>query len=69
MVMATVLRFSVFPSAWGSLTSIVFNCFARVEAIIKKISNKKTTSVIDDILNSGLISFLPLNFMLSRFVK
>lgn len=60
----TVFLFSDFPSAWGSFTSMVFNCLAKVEAIIKKINNRKTTSVIDDILNSGLILFLPLSCML-----
>ena len=33
-------------------------------AIIKKISNKKTISVMDDMLNSGFILFLPLNLII-----
>ena len=63
IVTATVFLFSLLPSASGSLTFIVFNCFAKVEAIIKKINKRNTTSVIEDMLNSGLILFLPLRFI------
>ena len=50
--------------ALGNLISIVFKFLAKVEAIIKKISSKKTISVIEDILNSGFILFLPLNLII-----
>ena len=63
MVTAMERRFSVFPLAWGNFTSIVSNCLAKVEAIIKKINNKKTTSVMEDMLNSGDILFRPLKFI------
>ena len=53
----------------GSFTSIVSRFLANVEAIIKKINNRKTISVIEDILNSGVILFLPLRFILCRFVQ
>ena len=39
-----------------------------VEAIIKNINNKKTISVMDAILNSGVTLFRPLIFILDRFV-
>ena len=69
MVTATVFLFSVLPLACGSLISIVSRFFASVDAIMKKISKRKTISVIEDILNSGVILFLPFKFMLSRFVE
>ena len=63
MVTETDCLFSVFPFACGNFTSMVSNCFASVEAIIKKINNKKTTSVIEDMLNSGVILFRPRKFI------
>ena len=39
-----------------------------VDAIIKKIKSKNTISVIDDMLNSGVTLFLPLNRILAWFV-
>jgi len=41
----------------------------RVEVSIKKISNKKTISVIDDILKLGVTLFLPLNPIIRYGVK
>jgi len=69
IVTDTVLRFSVFPLACGSCTSMVFNCLANVEAIMKKINKRKTTSVIEDMLNSGLTLLRPRKFILCGFVQ
>ena len=52
-----------------NLISIVSRFLAKVEAIMKKINNRKTISVIEDMLNSGDILFLPLRFILCGFVK
>src|SRR5690606_4953614 len=52
MLTATDFLFSVFPLAFRSKISIAL-VVTKVEASIKKISNKKTISVIDDILTSG----------------
>ena len=41
----------------------------KVDAIMKKINNRNTISVIDDMLNSGVILFRPLRFILYRFVE
>ena len=43
-----------------------------VDVIIKKISNRNTMSVMDDMLNCGLTLFLDviaINFLFARFVK
>jgi hypothetical protein len=48
---------------------MVSKFLANVEAIIKKINKRKTISVIEDMLNSGEILFLPLRFILGRFVQ
>ena len=69
MVMETELLFSVFPLAWGSLTSMVSKFLVKVEAIIKKINKRKTISVMEDMLNSGVILFLPLRFIYAGSFK
>ena len=57
------MLFSVFPPAFGNNTSIALTVTS-VEVSIKKMSNKKTISVIDDILKFGLTLFLPLKFII-----
>ena len=51
-----------FPFALGKSKSKALGEFA---VNIKNINNKKTISVMDDILKSGLTLFLPFNFILS----
>ena len=49
-----------FPLALGNNKS---NALGAFEVSIKKTNNKKTMSVIEDMLNSGLTLFLPFNFI------
>ena len=60
---ATEVLFSVLPPAFGNKTSIALTV-TNVEVSIKKMSNKKTISVIDDILKFGLTLFLPRKFII-----
>lgn len=60
---ATDLLFSVFPPAFGNKTSIALTV-TKVDVSIKNINNKKTISVMDDILNVGSTLFLPFKFIL-----
>jgi hypothetical protein len=67
MVTEVAFLFSVIPLALGNKISSAL-VVTNVEVIIKNISNKKTMSVMDDILNSGLILFLPLISIGSAFL-
>ena len=61
------LLLSVFPFALGKTKSIAF-VVTSVDVSIKKISNRNTISVIEDILNSGDTLFRLLKFILGGFV-
>jgi len=64
MVTATDFLFSVVPPALGNNTSIALTV-TKVDVSIKKINNKNTMSVMDDILKLGFTLFLPLKFIIS----
>ncbi|GFD83396.1 hypothetical protein KUL118_62580 [Tenacibaculum sp. KUL118] len=63
MVTATDVLFSVLPPALGNKTSMALTV-TNVDVNIKNINNKKTISVIDDILKFGLTLFLPRKFII-----
>jgi hypothetical protein len=65
-----LLLLSVFPLAFGSTKSSAF-VVTIVEVIMKKMSNKNTMSVIDDMLNSveTLFLFLPIFIIQVRLIN
>ena len=60
-----LLLLSVFPFAFGNTKAYAL-VVTIVDVSIKNISNKKTMSVMDDMLNSALTLFLPLKFMIMQ---
>jgi hypoxanthine-guanine phosphoribosyltransferase len=56
----------VLPLALGKIRS---SALGLLEVNKKNISSRNTMSVIEDILNSGLILFLPFNFIKTRQVR